>query len=190
MLDLQRSIIGSAIQPFRIVFLMWLTFTANFVYDFPVVLSNYGIIPRNLPGLVGVFTAPILHANLQHILSNTFPLLFLGAVIFYFYPVIARKVLIIVYFSTNLLVWIFARHMNHIGASGLIYGFASFLVVYGLLRRDIYSMVISLVTMASYGYLIYGVLPVYSDLSWEMHIAGVVSGVFCAFQYKNVNIKA
>ena len=183
-----RTIIGSSIVPFRVVFLMWLAFVADFVYAYP--LTQYGIVPRSVRGLIGIITAPLLHGNLMHIVGNTVPMLFLGSVLFYFYNRIALRVFLSCYFITNILVWLFARSSVHIGASGLIYGLAAFLAVFGFIRRDIMSLAISVVVILLYGYLIYGVLPTVYWVSWESHLAGAIVGTVTAIQMgkiKNVN---
>ena len=89
---------------------------------------------------------------------------------------------------TNILVWIFGRPETiHIGASGVIYGLAGFLTVYGFLRRDFMSIIISLVVFGLYGYLIYGIFPTYSHVSFEAHLAGAIVGVVSAFQLRKVS---
>src|SRR5689334_14146405 len=119
----EQSILGSSVAPFRIVFLMWLVFFLEYIYGWP--FSNFGIQPRTFIGLVGIVIAPLVHGNLSHLISNTFPLLFLGSALFFFYPGIAGNVFFRSYFWTNILVWLFTfRQGPHIGASGLVYGLA------------------------------------------------------------------
>src|SRR5688572_25627711 len=102
-----RSILGSSVVPLRVVFLMWLTFFLEYVYHWQ--LGNLGIQPRTIFGLIGIFTAPLIHGNLSHLVSNTVPLIFLGATLFFFYPNIGKVVFFRTYFWTNILVWLFAR---------------------------------------------------------------------------------
>ena len=177
-----RTLIGSAVVRIRFVFLMWLVFTVEFLFGYP--FSAFGIHPRTLLGLIGIATAPLLHGGIVHIISNTVPLLFLGVVLFYSYKRIANKVFLNCYFFTNLLVWIFARPNNHIGASGLVYGLASFLIFFGFLRRDFKSLFISVLIFIFYGSIFYGVLPVDTRISWESHLAGAVVGFISAQQFK------
>lgn len=181
-----RTIIGSAIVPFRLVFFIWLVFVLDFVYY--VDLKHFGIIPRTFDGLWGIIFSPLLHGNLIHIVSNTAPLLFLGAVLFYFYKGIASTIFIRCYILTNILVWIFARSSNHIGASGLIYGLAFFLISFGLFRRDFLSIIISIIVISLYGYLIYGLIPTNSYISWESHLSGAIIGVISGYQLRNSKI--
>ena len=123
----------SLLIPGSFVILLWIilivqeTFNLNFPYEL-------GLHPRTFSGLIGVITSPLIHAGYTHLLSNTLPLFLLSAGIIYFYPETAYKVISIIYISTGLLVWLFARSVYHIGASGLIYGFAAFLFFSGIFK--------------------------------------------------------
>lgn len=180
------TIIGSSLVPIRLVFLMWLTFVIDYLYGFD--LSWLGIFPRTLLGSIGIITAPLVHANPFHLISNTFPLLFLGMTLFYSYRKIASKVFFRCYFITNLLVWIFGRPSIHVGASGLIYGLASFLILFGFLRKDFRSFLISLLVLILYGSIFYGILPGDENISWESHLSGVITGSVAAFQFRKVKL--
>jgi membrane associated rhomboid family serine protease len=86
------------------------------------------------------------------------------------------------YIITNILVWIFSpRASYHIGASGLIYGLASFLIFFGLIRQDFLSLLISMGVVIAYGGIFYGVLPMDPRVSWESHLAGALVGAVTAF---------
>lgn len=176
-----QSLLGSSVAPFRLVFLMWLCFflEANVGYA----ISQFGIWPRSFKGLIGIFLSPLIHGDLLHLLSNTVPLLFLGSMLFYFYYSIAAKVLFRSYFWTNILVWLFARPANHIGASGIVYGLAFFLIFFGLFRRDALSILISIVTLILYGSVFYGVLPSDPVISWESHFGGALVGITSAITF-------
>lgn len=182
----QRSVLGSGVIPLRLVFLMWLFFFLEFNFGLP--LSLFGVQPRSWLGLIGIVTSPMLHGNITHLISNTFPLLFLGGTLFYFYPRIAVTVFFRAYIWTNILVWLFAAGGTHIGASGLIYGIAFFLIFFGLLRRDFMSLVISIVTILLYGGVFYGILPSDPTISWESHFGGALVGVASAFTFRKKKI--
>lgn len=177
----QSSWYGSSVIPFRVVFLMWAAFYIQRVLGIP--LNVLGIVPRTWFGLIGIFTAPLLHGNLLHLVSNTLPLLFLGSVLFFFYGRIGAPVFLRSYFLTNVLVWLFARPANHIGASGLVYGLAFFLIFFGIFRRDAMSILISVVVLLLYGGVFYGVLPTDPQVSWESHFAGALVGIFTAIDF-------
>jgi membrane associated rhomboid family serine protease len=153
-----------------------------FVIDLFFPITQFGIVPRTTQGLIGVFTAPFLHGGIWHLVSNTIPLLVLLTVLNYFYP---KKTISVVLFTVlvgGMLVWIFARKANHIGASGLIYGLVAFLIANGFLERKFSPIVVSIAVALVYGGLIWGVLPsLRSHISWESHLFGVVAGVLSAF---------
>lgn len=175
----QSSWFGSSVVPFRLVFLMWAAFYVEFLYGWP--LSAFGIIPLNPMGLIGVFTAPLLHGSLNHLISNTIPLLFLGTVLFVFYERIGGIIFFRAYFWTNIMVWLFGRQeASHIGASGVVYGLAFFLIFFGIFRRDFVSMLISITVILLYGGVIYGVLPTDPRVSWESHFSGALVGIYTA----------
>jgi membrane associated rhomboid family serine protease len=177
----ENSFFGSSVVPFRLVFLMWLTFSIEFFYGYD--FGFLGIKPRTFEGLIGIFTAPMIHGNYMHLISNTFPLLFLGSVLYFFYERIAGVVFFRCYFVTNILVWLISpRPSYHIGASGLIYGLAAFLISYGFLKQEIVALIISGSILFIYGgVFLAGVLPADPRISWESHLAGALVGVVTAF---------
>ena len=177
----ESTIFGSSIVPFRLVFLMWAAFYLEILFNFP--FNDFGITPRTFHGLIGILTAPLIHGDVLHLISNTVPMLFLGAVLFFFYKPIGGQVFTRAYFWTNILVWLFARPANHIGASGVVYALAFFLIFFGFLRRDFMSIIISMIVLILYGGVFYGVLPTDPRVSWESHFAGALVGVGSAVTF-------
>ena len=147
-----------------------------------------GILPRTLSGTMGIITAPLIHGDALHLISNTFPLLLLGVSVFYFYHRIALEVFAWIYFLSGFWVWMAARDAYHIGASGLIYGMVAFLFFSGLFRRDTKSLSISLIVIFLYGGMLQGLFPTNGRISWESHLLGALAGGFCAFFYREVKI--
>ncbi len=147
-------------------------------------LSWYGLYPRTIHGLLGILTAPLLHANFEHLISNTLPLLILGSIIFFFYRSIAFQVFFWVYLMTGLWVWAAARDAYHIGASGLIYGFVTFLFFSGIFRRDTRLMALSLFVVFLYGGTVWGIFPIQKGVSWESHMLGSLAGLITAFYFR------
>lgn len=183
-----NSISSSIIVPSRLVFLMWAVYYVDRLL--PGEFAIYGLLPRTVRGLLGIVTAPLLHGSVAHLVSNTMPLLILGTVLYMFYDRIAGRVFLQCYFLTGLLVWLFGRPFYHIGASGLIYGLASFLMFFGLFRRDFRSLLISIIIVIFYGSIFYGVLPTQAGVSWESHLLGGVVGFFNAINtsaYKRIS---
>jgi membrane associated rhomboid family serine protease len=181
------SIPLSFIVPSRILFLMWLIFFIEL--NLGINLSIFGILPREPLGLLGVLLAPLLHGSIVHLVSNTLPLLLLGTTLYYFYGKLAKRVFLLSYFLTGALVWLFGRTSFHIGASGLIYGIASFLFFSGIVRAEFKSLVISIAVVIGYGGLVWGVLPTIPGISWESHLSGVIVGGVVAFAYRNKQIE-
>lgn len=178
----------SIVTPLRFVFIIWASFALSLILSFDMALL--GIYPRTFHGLIGILLAPMVHGSLLHLISNTLPLLFLGVVLFLFYDKIAKRVFFQCYFFTNILVWIFARPSLHIGASGLVYGIASFLIFFGLFRKDIKSIIISIVILLLYGGLVYGIFPQQPGVSWESHLMGALVGLTTASQLSKVKTVA
>ncbi len=171
-----------SLAPLRLVFLMWLFFTVE--YYSGIDFGFLGINPREVSGLLGVFFAPMVHGDFNHLLSNSIPLLALGGSLYFFYPNIARKVFLQGYFFTNILVWILARPSYHIGASGLVYALASFLTFYGLFRKNFKSVVISVIVIFFYGGLFHGLFAFNGNISWESHLMGAIVGFSSAYLFR------
>ena len=178
----------SLVIPVRFVFIIWATFAISLILPFD--LAILGIYPRSFKGLIGILLAPMIHGSLIHLISNSLPLLFLGIILFLFYDRIARQVFFQCYFFTNILVWIFARPSLHIGASGLVYGIAAFLIFFGIFRKDFKSIVISITIILLYGGLVYGIFPNQPGVSWESHLMGALVGLTTASQLAKVRAVA
>ena len=145
---------------------------------------EYGIVPRTFSGLSGVFLAPLLHGNFFHLLSNTFPLFVLLFLLFKFYPKKALETCIAITIMGGFLVWLLGRTSIHIGASGLIYGIAVFVVTMGIYSKKFINVVVSLFVIFFYGGLVWGLLPTRNHyISWEGHLFGALSGYIIARYY-------
>jgi membrane associated rhomboid family serine protease len=177
---LQRSIffaIGFAL-------LLWLVRAVE--WSIPIDLGVFGIFPRSLPGMVGIITGPLVHGTFLHLLSNTFPLIFLLVATFYFYDKIALEVFLWIYLITGFWVWVAARQAYHIGSSGIVYGLAAFLLFSGLFRKDVRSIAVAVVIAFLYNGMLQGLLPnpEQQNVSWESHLLGAAAGIFCAFYFR------
>jgi membrane associated rhomboid family serine protease len=175
--------LGFIIKPFYFVLLIWFVFWLD--HRFYLDLYKFGIFPRHVEGLLGVFTTPLLHGSISHLAGNTLPILALGAGLYYFYPKIATRVVLISWLASGLAVWFVGRSSFHIGASGLIYSLAGFIFLSGLLRRQPNLLALSLLVVFLYGGLFWGLLPIEESVSWEAHLAGLTSGFALAFNYRN-----
>ena len=168
--------------PFRMVFIMWLAYYIQDKGGFD--FGFLGVFPRSPEGLIGIITGPLIHGTVRHLVSNTFPLIVLGGILFWYYPNIAPRVFWQSYLFTGLLVWIFARPFYHIGSSGLVYALGFFLVFIGLFLRDFRTLLISLLVVGLYGGLFANVFIIDNRISWESHLMGAVAGAVQAFLIK------
>jgi membrane associated rhomboid family serine protease len=179
----RKKLLLSMIIPGIFVFIMWLVKIIEVLFN--IDLYQYGIYPLTAKGLEGIIFSPFIHANFNHLFSNTLPLFFLSVALFYFYSEVALKVLIWTFFITGFLVWVAGREAYHIGASGLVYGLASFLFFSGIIRRYFRLIALSLLIVFLYGSMVWGLFPgVYKDVSWESHMLGFFSGVVLAVIYR------
>ena len=162
--------------------ILWTIFILDAVFGLR--LGQYGLRPGSLPGLSGIVTAPLLHGSFQHLLSNTLPMFISLTATLYLYPNSAVRVIPLVWIGSGLLAWFIGRPSLHFGASGLIYGLLAYVFFSGILRRDMRSISVSLLVGFLYGSMVWGVLPIRPQMSWEMHLTGAVTGTLLAFVYR------
>ena len=168
------------------VAVIWLVYLINWAAgQDPLV---FGIRPRQWDGLPGLVFAPLVHDGFDHIVANTPPLWVLVTAMLFLYPSSALRVFPAVYFGTGAAVWLFGRDAVHFGASGLVYGLVSHVFVAGMLRRDRRAVAASLLVCFLYGYLIWGVFPTSSDVSWETHLSGALIGLVSALALRRLDV--
>ncbi len=143
-------------------------------------LSTWGILPRTEIGLRGIPLSPFLHANFNHVFSNTVPFLILGGLVALQG---ARKLIWVSLFiivAGGAGVWLLGRPAIHVGASGLVFGYFGYLVAAGWYDRRLVSILVAVVVIFLYGGLLFGVLPTTGFVSWEAHLFGLLAGVVAA----------
>ena len=79
-------------------FLLWIIKAIEVAFE--IDFTEFGILPRHLYGMFGIITGPLVHGDIFHLISNTFPLIILGVGLFYFYHRIAFEVIFIIYLMT------------------------------------------------------------------------------------------
>jgi membrane associated rhomboid family serine protease len=145
-------------------------------------LDSAGIRPREVDGLVGVALAPVLHGGFGHLMSNTVPFLVLGAAIALSGLARIAAVTVIVALVGGLGTWLTAPSATvHIGASGLVFGFAAYLIARGVYSRRALHLAAGLIVIVVYGgTLLFGLVPT-PGVSWHGHAFGAVGGVVAAW---------
>lgn len=176
------KIIYSLIVSSIFIIILWIIKLAEEVTG--ISLSNLGVYPRQPEGLKGIIFSPFIHSDFSHLISNSTTLFVSMFVLLYFYRDSAYKVLIIVWLVSGLSVWWVGRESFHIGASGVIYGLISFLFFSGLLRKDKRAIALSLLMVFLYGGLVWGVLPIKEEISFESHLFGAIVGFVCALLFR------
>ncbi len=140
-------------------------------------LNILGIYPRSAWGLLGIIFAPILHGNFNHLFFNSIPLFVLGMFILMLGQNLFICVTVILAIMEGLLVWIFGRKALHIGASGIIAGYFGFVLGLAYFYPTIISLILGFVTLYYFGSILLGIFPSSALVSWESHLAGLLSGV-------------
>ena len=169
--------------PVAFVLLLWGIHLIEVLSD-EELAAFMGILPRQAEGLLGIVTFPLIHGGWRHLSSNSLPLIILGTAILFFYRPIALRSIAFIYLLHGAFVFLAARPVTHIGASGLVYGFAAFLLTSGILRRERSLMALSMLVIFIYGGMIWGVLPIREGVSWEGHLFGAIAGIAAAFYYR------
>ncbi|MCP3812096.1 rhomboid family intramembrane serine protease, partial [Mycobacteriaceae bacterium Msp059] len=156
-------------------------------------LDQDGIRPLQTDGLWGILWAPLLHGGWPHLIANTVPALVLG-----FLMTLAGMGRFI---AATAIIWILGGFgtwligniglhcpyvtvqctSTHIGASGLIFGWLAFLIVFGFFTRNVWEIVIGVVVLFVYGGVLFGVLPGNAGVSWQGHLSGALAGVVAAY---------
>jgi membrane associated rhomboid family serine protease len=150
-------------------------------------LGGLGVRPREAYGLIGVLTAPFVHANFDHLMANTLPLLMLGTLALYHYPLAFKRALPLIWLVSGLGVWLWARPSTHLGASGIAHGLMFFIFVLGILRRDRQAIALSLLVFFLYGGMLMTSLPREAQISWEYHLFGTLSGIVSAVLWRKLD---
>ncbi len=162
-------------------------------------LDYHGIAPMSADGLWGIAFAPLLHANWAHLIANTIPLLVLG-----FLPTLSGMARFV---SATAVIWVLGGFGTwligdvgpcpgssiHIGASGLIFGWLTFLLVFGWFSRRPWEIIVSVPVLVGYGSVLWGAVPVLNrcgGVSWQAHLCGAMAGVVAAYLLSGPERKA
>jgi membrane associated rhomboid family serine protease len=145
-------------------------------------LDQYGIEPRDPDGLFGVVAAPFLHAGFGHLIANSIPFVTLGILIAFQGALRVISVTVIVGLVSGLGTWLVAPEGTiHIGASGIVFGYATYLLARGVFNRNVWEILIGVAVAAVWGTALLGGLMPQEGVSWQGHFFGAVGGVLAAW---------
>ncbi len=183
MADLQRADHDTRIAGFKVigamVALMWGLEVIDAIAGGS--LDQYGIEPREEDGLTGVVAAPFLHAGFGHLIANTVPFVAMGLVIAFKGAVRVLAVTAIVALVSGLGTWLVAPEFTlHIGASGVVFGYATYLISRGVFNRDALELGVGLIVVLVWGTALLGGLRPEDGISWQGHLFGAIGGVVAA----------
>lgn len=183
------KIFSALVIPFLLTAICWLTYYLDTTQNLE--LYRYGILPRTIEGLYGIIFTPFIHdaKDISHIINNSMPLLFLGWCLFYFYREVAWKVLLFIWLAGGFWLWLIQDDHYHIGASGVVYGLASFLFYSGVIRRNKHLMALTLLVAFLYGGMIWGIFPYDIRISWQSHLLGGIAGFMAAWYYRKTGMQ-
>ncbi len=181
-------LIDSIVWPLLIVVVIWLVFFMNLSTS--INFNSFGMHPKEIKGLYGIFTMVFLHGDFDHLFSNSVPLLLsMGFIFIYFEKEKLPILLLNLLFTGVLLLFMGEQGSTHIGASGVVYAYVFFLVTHAFFTKNKEMLAAAFVLIFLYGGLIYGLFPEFGKLigkniSWEGHLSGAISGVLTGFIYR------
>lgn len=160
------------------------------LYYFDESLSYLGLYPGNLERAWGILTMPFLHADIEHLASNSLPLFVLSAGLYYFYRKAYWRIILFIWLLGGIWLWIIgAANSIHIGASGIVYGLAAFHITSGIIRKNKNLVAFAFLVVFLYGSMIWAVFPDFfpdRNISWEGHLTGMIAGIAMAIYYRKI----
>jgi membrane associated rhomboid family serine protease len=143
-----------------------------------------GIIPRRLIGLPGIIFAPLLHADFNHIFFNSIPLFVLSGFIllngFEYYLMVTALITLM----SGLAIWCFAKNGLHVGASALITGYWSFILVNVYQHTSPITIILGLLSLYYFAGIFFGIFPREKGVSWQGHLFGLLAGIATSYLLK------
>ena len=142
-------------------------------------LIAFGLIPRTVPGLLGIVTSPFLHASFGHLFANLIPFLVMGTLVIIDGRARFMEVSGIIIALSGSLVWLFGFSGVHVGASSWVFGLWAYILCRAWYHKSWGNLISASVVALLYSGLIFGFLP-RQGVSFEGHIAGAFAGFVAA----------
>jgi membrane associated rhomboid family serine protease len=182
--DRKHNIWDSFKTVLAVVALLWAILLTGYV----IPLSEYGILPRTVRGLVGIVTAPFIHAGFDHLVTNSISLLILGSIFLTMEKKLSAVIMLHFIVLSGFGTWLIGRsEYTHIGASGVIYAILGYLLTMGIFTRNFRAIIVSILVFILYGGAIWGIFPTPGFISWESHLCGFLAGIVTAKMYASRN---
>lgn len=163
-----------------IIAILWIVLFVS--WAFPII-NQFGIRPRTIEGLAGIFTSPFLHGNTAHLSANSLALFVLGLLFLGLEKARAGYIIAPIYLLSGIGTWAIGRAGTvHIGASGIIYGLLGYLIFIGIFRKSMRLILLSVALLVFYGGALWGLFPLLGNplVSWEGHLSGFLAGIITA----------
>lgn len=146
-------------------------------------LNDYGVLPRHLSHVTGVFSFAFLHGSWGHLFSNLISFSVLGYLVSRSGIARLTTVFIISWLGSGICVWLFGRMHIHVGLSGVVYGLWAYLLVYAVIFRSVKSIAIAVLVIFLYGSMVWGFIPAHAWISYESHFFGALSGALAGYLF-------
>lgn len=170
---------------FGVVAVFWLLEGIDWLI-FRGALDSLGIVPRTAIGLRGIIFAPLLHGNFAHLAANTLPFLILGWLVMLQGRGLFSAVTLLTALIAGVGTWLFGPgNTVHIGASGIVFGYFGFLLLWAYYRRSLGTILLAALLLIFYGGLLWGIIPQGNGISWQSHLFGLIGGGVAAFAFGN-----
>ena len=164
-----------------IVAIMWIVEVVNSLDSYRLDTDG-GIIPRDVDRVWAIFTSPFLHAGWQHLIDNTIPFVFMGVIIAMRGAAKLALVTLIVIVVGGLGTWLIApAGTETVGASGVVFGYATYLFTRGLFDRSVLQILTGVVVGAVWGGALVSSIVPHAGISWQAHVCGAIGGVIAAW---------
>jgi membrane associated rhomboid family serine protease len=164
-----------------IVAIMWIVEVVNSLDSYRLDQDG-GIIPRDVDRVWAIFTSPFLHAGWQHLIDNTIPFVFMGVIIALRGAVKLALVTLIVIVVGGLGTWLIAPDAtNTVGASGVVFGYATYLFACGLFDRSPLQIFTGVIVGVVWGGALLSSVVPHAGISWQAHVCGAIGGVIAAW---------
>jgi membrane associated rhomboid family serine protease len=162
-----------------LVGLMWTVQLINSLDGYA--LDSDGIHARNIDRIWGIFTAPFLHVSWAHLIANTIPFVFMGLIIALEGVRRLAAVTLIVIVVGGLGTWLISPAITTVGASGVVFGYATYLLTRGIFNRNVLELLTGAVVGVVWGGALLASLVPHGQVSWQGHLCGGIAGILAAW---------